>query len=155
LAGTRGPRGRGWEVGWRGRTLRPSSLAELLRRTSEAPLPGTPGLDLAHRQKALGGDTLVGHDAEELAGGQAGICHEDLEVVTRGKTLPRLPRADGGNGDTQMLGDVLEGNSILPPPVAESGRKARADVTVKLSLSGHGENLRQIRVSREGRNLAT
>ena len=114
-----------------------------------------PGLDLAQRQKALAGDTLVGHDAEELAGRQAGIFHEDLEVVTRGKTLPRLPGADGGDGDTQMLGDVLEWNSILPPPVAESGRKARADVTVKLSLSGHGQSLRQVRVSREGRNLAT
>ena len=34
----------------------------------EASLPGGPALDLAHRQQAVGGDTLVGHDAEELAG---------------------------------------------------------------------------------------
>ena len=107
----------------------------------EALLPGPPGHDLAQRQKALGGDTLVGHDAEQLAGRQAGIFHEDLEIVTRGKTLPRLPRTDGGNGNTQMLGDVFEGNSILPPPVAEGSSKAGADVAVKLRLWGHSRRL--------------
>ena len=131
LAGMRGPRGRGGWLAWADASAR-------------RPLPGTPGLDLAHRQKALGGDTLVGHDAEELARRQAGIFHENLEIVTRGKTFPRLPRADGGNGNPQILGDVLEENSILLPPVAESSRKAGANVTVELRLWGHGKRVGRV-----------
>jgi len=121
----------------------------------EAPLPGTPGvpgLDLPQRQQALGGDALVGHDAEELAGGQAGIFHEQLEIVARGKILAQLPRANSGNRDAQILGNLLERNLALPPPVGEGGRKAGADIAVELSLLGHGESLRPVHTSMKGRN---
>ena len=109
-------------------------------RLGEASLPRTPGLDLAHRQKAISRNTLVRHDAEQLAGRQAGVFHEVLKIVTREKTLPRLPRADGGKGNTQMLGDVLERNLVLPTPVAEGSSEAGSDVAVELRLSGHGES---------------
>jgi hypothetical protein len=114
-------------------------------RLGEASLPGRPGLELAHRQQAISGDTLVSHDAEQLAGRHAGIFHEHLKIVTRGKTLTRLPRADGGNRNTQILGDVLERNSVLVPPVGEGGRKAGADVAVELRLFGHGKSLDESR----------
>ena len=131
FAGTGGP------CGWGARgVLRADG------RLGEASLPGGPALDPAHRQQAVGRDTLVGHDAEELAGGQAGIFHEQLEIVSRGKIRAQLPGANGGNGNAQVLGNLFERNLALPPPVGEGGRKAGADVAVKLSLSGHGESLR-------------
>ena len=133
-------------TGWQGRAARAAGGRESGSRggrLGEASLPGAPALDLAHRQQAIGGDTLVGHHAEEFAGRQAGIFHEQLEIVTRGKTLPRLPRADGGNGNAQILGNRLERNLVLPPPVAEGGRKAGADVTVKLRLLGQGKRLNE------------
>ena len=111
----------------------------------EASLPGGPALDLAHRQQAVGGDTLVGHDAKELAGRQAGVFHERLQVAALGQALTRLPGADGGNGNAQITGDSLEWNLVLPAPVAEGARKAGADVTMKIPLLGHGQSVREIR----------
>jgi len=111
----------------------------------EASLPDGPALDLAHRQQAVGGDTLVGHDAKELAGRQAGVFHERLQVAALGQALTRLPGADGGNGNAQITGDSLEWNLVLPAPVAEGARKAGADVTMKIPLLGHGQSVREIR----------
>ena len=118
----------------------------------EAPLPGTPGvpgLDLPQRQQALGGDALVGHDAEELAGRQAGIFHEQLKIVTRGKILAQLPRTNGGSGNAQILGNRLERNLALPPPVAKRNRKADAAVAMELRLLGHGRSLHEVRIARK------
>lgn len=128
LAGTRG-RGPGGWFPW--------------GTPGEASLPGMPPLEGAHRQRAIGGDTLVGHHAEPFAGRQAGIFHEQFEIVTRGKILAQLPRANGGNGNAQILGNRLERNLALPPPVSEGGRKAAADVTVKLRLLDQGKRLNE------------
>ena len=92
----------------------------------------------AHCQQAVSGDTLVRHDAKQLAWGQAGVFHEQFEIVTRGKAFARLPRANGGGGNAQIPGDGLEGKLILPSPVAERDCKAGADVAMKLRRLAHG-----------------
>ena len=69
LVGTCGPRVRGQAFGRLGGG-----------RLGEASLPDVPGLDLVHRQQAVGGDTLVRHDAEQLARRQAGVFHEHPQV---------------------------------------------------------------------------
>jgi len=101
----------------------------------------TLGWYLAHRQQAVGGDTLIRHDAKQLAGRQAGVVHEHLEIKSPGKPFTRLPRADGGHGNAQVLGDRLECDLVLLPPVAERDREAGARVAVELMLLGHGETL--------------
>ena len=106
-----------------------------------------PGLDLAHRQKALGGDTLVGHDAEEFAGRHAGVIHQNLEVATGEKPLPQLPGIDRGNREAQIVGNLLQRDVVLHPPVAERGCKAGADVTLAVRLLGHGESLPEVRAT--------
>jgi hypothetical protein len=136
-------------VGWEARSPR-SGVGKAIHAGgdfAEASLPGMPGFDLPHRQKALGGDTLVRHNAEQLTGWKMRIFHEQFEIVTRGKAISRLPRANGGNRNTQILGDYLKGNLVLPPPVAEGECKAGSDVTVKLRLFGHGTSLRGVYVS--------
>ena len=45
----------------------------------------------AQRQQAVGGNTLVRHDAEQLAGWQAGVFHQHLEIVTSRKPFAQLP----------------------------------------------------------------
>ena len=119
-------------------------------RLGEASLPrkALPSLgvrfDSAHRQQALARNTLVGHNTEQLAGWQAGILHEQLEVITRGKILTQFPPADGSDGEAQVLGDSFEGNLVLLPPVAEGACKASAYVALKLRILGHGGSLEGI-----------
>ena len=106
----------------------------------------------AHRQQAISGDALVGHDAEKLAGRHTGILGEHLEMATGGKTFAQLPVADRGNRQVQVLSDLLERDVVLHPPVAERGCKAGANVALGLRLFDHGRILREVCVSGKGNN---
>jgi hypothetical protein len=48
----------------------------------------TLGCDFTQRQHAVGGNTPVRHDAEQLAGWQAGILDKHLEIVPPGNRSP-------------------------------------------------------------------
>ena len=100
----------------------------------------------AHRQQALGWDALVRHDAEELAGRHAGVVHQLFQAAASGKPLTQFPGTDRGDRKTQVLGNLLQGDVVLPSPRAERGRKAGPDVTMKMRLLGHGKSVREIRL---------
>ena len=141
-AGSRRSRVRGLDPDSRRQTSRRGALPSARGAGTSAARLG--GLELAHRQQAVGRDTFVGHDTEQLAGRQAGIFHQHLEIVTRGETLTQLPGADRGNGNAQVHGDLLKRNLVLPSPVAKGGGKADADVAMKLGLPSHTRSLRRI-----------
>ena len=70
----------------------------------------TDGLWLsAHRQQALSRDALVRHDAEELAGRQAGVVHQHLEVATGRKPLTQLPGSIVATATPKSLATFFSG----------------------------------------------
>ena len=66
-----------------------------------------------HRHQAISRNTLVRHDAEELARRHACIVGEHLEVVSGGKPLAKLPRIDRGNRKAQVSGNLLQRDALL------------------------------------------
>ncbi len=107
-------------------------------------LPGRPGLKVGHRQQAISRNAFVRHYTEELARRQPGILHQHLEIITRGKALPRFPRAYRGNGDAQIVSNFLKRNPAFAAPIAESRGKAGANVAVERWVPGHGRSLTQL-----------
>ena len=74
---------------------------------------------------------VIRHDAKEPARRHAGEVDQRLKMFPRRKAFAQFPRVHGRHGKTQAVGDFLERHLVLPPPSAERGRKARADVAVK------------------------
>jgi hypothetical protein len=84
------------------------------------------------RQQAIGRHAFVRHHAEEPARRQAGITRKHLEITGGGKPLAEFPGIDGGNRQTQILRNFLQGNVVLSSPCAERSRKTRAEVAVEI-----------------------
>ena len=91
-----------------------------------------------HRQQAIRGDALVRHHAEEPARRQAGMFRQHLGSAAGGEPLAQFLGIDRGHRQSQVFGNCLEGNVMLPSPRAERRRKARSDVAVELRLRDHG-----------------
>jgi hypothetical protein len=125
--------------------------AYLADRSASGPYLG--GRDLAHRQQAISRDTLVGHDAEQLAGGLVSVVREHLEVALGGEALAQLPQADGVDREAQVGGDLLQGDLVLPAPVLERNRKAGTDVALEFRVFGHGGEFRRGYGLRERANV--
>ena len=87
-------------------------------------------LELAHRQEAFGRHALVSHDAEQPAGGLAGVFGEHREVAFGGEPLAQLPLADRADGEAEVGGNLLQGEVAFLSPVFERNRKAGTDVAL-------------------------
>lgn len=81
-------------------------------------------------------------DAEETAGRNSGVIHQLLEIFTRRESLPQLPGIDRGNRQPKVLGNLLQRDIVLRPPVAKGGREVGADVALYVRLLSHGRSLR-------------
>jgi hypothetical protein len=79
----------------------------------------------AQCQQAIGVDALVRHEAKQLAGRQAGLIDEHLEIVATRKPLTRCPRVDCGNGNAQVPGDCFERNLLLPATLKRSSKESK------------------------------
>ena len=62
---------------------------------------------LRHRQQAFRRDAFVGHDAEEFAGGHAGVFGEHLKVRSGGEPFAQFPQVDGIDGESQVGGNLF------------------------------------------------
>lgn len=96
-------------------------------------------------QEALSRDALVGRDAEEAAGGDAGVFGEHLEVRSSGEAFAQFPQIDGVGGEAEVGGNLLEGKVVLLPPGLERHREGGVDVALQFRLSGHTESLGDMR----------
>ena len=74
---------------------------------------------------------LVRHHAEELARRHAGVVDQRLKMFPCRKALAQFPGIYCSDGKTQPIGNFFQRHLVLPPPSAERGRKARADVAVE------------------------
>jgi hypothetical protein len=93
-----------------------------------------PPAEPLHGQFALRRHTRVPHRAEQLARRQAGIVHDQLQIVPRGKVLTRLPPSDRRNRNAQILRDRFEGDPVLAPPDSERDGKTRPKITMNRRL---------------------
>ncbi len=92
----------------------------------------------SYGQQTIGRNTLVGHDAEEFAGGHAGVIHQHLEIARSGKAMAQLPGVDGRHGHAEIPSDLLEREIMLQAPGSEGRGKTEADVAPEALLLRHG-----------------
>jgi len=115
--------------------------ARMSGRLSEASLPSA---FLGQGQEALGGDALVGRDAEEAAGRNARVFGKHLKVRSGGEAFAQFPQIDGVRREAEVGGNLLEGKVVLLSPGLERQREGGVDVALEFGLFGHGGSLGDI-----------
>jgi hypothetical protein len=80
-------------------------------------------------EAAAAGVAMAGVDAEQLAGRLAGVGGEQFKIIPGGEAFAALPFMDGGDGETQVGGDLFQGDSLFASPSPESVGKALANLT--------------------------
>ena len=68
----------------------------------------------------------------------AGVGDQQFKILAGGEPLAAFPFADGGDGEAQFGGDLLERNSFLAPPFPEGVGKAPAKITFESRFPKHG-----------------